>query len=82
MGEQALDWEPEDGDWRVVLMNDDAARGVDSEMSIGAELDPVLWIGIGLLVAGALFAAGAALVITAGSRRHSRRAHAAESGSG
>ena len=26
-GEQTLDWEPEDGDWRVVLMNDDAARG-------------------------------------------------------
>ena len=71
MGEQALDWEPEDGDWRVVLMNGDAARGVDSEMSIGAELDPVLWIGIGSLVAGALFAAGAALAITAGARRRS-----------
>jgi hypothetical protein len=68
-GEQALDWEPEDGDWRVVLMNDDAARGVDAEMSIGAELDSVLWIGIGVLVAGALFAAGAALAITAGARR-------------
>jgi hypothetical protein len=76
MGEQALDWEPEDGDWRVVLMNDDAARGVDAEMSIGAELDPVLWIGIGLLVAGALFALGAALAITAGARRRTGHSHA------
>jgi hypothetical protein len=68
-GEQALDWEPENGDWRVVVMNNDAARGVSAEMSIGAELDSVLWIGIGLLVAGGLLAAGAALAITAGARR-------------
>ncbi len=68
-GEQTLDWEPEEGDWRVVVMNEDAARGVSAELSIGAELDAVLWIGIGLLVAGGLFAAGAALAITAGVRR-------------
>ena len=68
-GEQTLDWEPVDGDWRVVLMNTDASRGVSSDMSIGAELDTVLWIGIGLLVVGALFAAGAALAITGGVRR-------------
>jgi hypothetical protein len=49
-------------------MNEDASRGVSSEMSIGAELDSILWIGIGLLVAGALFAAGAALAITSAFR--------------
>ena len=68
-GEQTLDWEPKDGEWRVVLMNEDASRGVSSEMSIGAELDTILWIGIGLLVAGGLLAAGAAAAITAGARR-------------
>jgi hypothetical protein len=68
-GEQTLEWEPEDGDWRAVLMNEDASRGVSSDMSIGAELDSLLWIGIGLLAAGALFAAAAALAITAGVRR-------------
>ena len=68
-GEQTLEWEPEDGLWRVVLMNADATRGVSSDMSIGAELDSVLWIGIGLLVAGGLLAAGAAAAITAGARR-------------
>jgi hypothetical protein len=68
-GEQALDWEPEDGFWRVVVMNEDASRGVSADMSIGAELDPVLWIGVGLLVFGALLAAGAALAVTAGARR-------------
>ena len=68
-GEQTLDWEPEEGLWRVVVMNDDAARGVSAELSIGAELDSILWIGIGLLVAGGLLAAAAALAITAGARR-------------
>ena len=70
-GEQTLDWEPEDGEWQVVVMNDDAARGVSSDLAIGAELDSVLWIGIGLLVFGALLAAAAALAITAGARRTS-----------
>jgi hypothetical protein len=70
-GERTLEWEPEDGDWRAVVMNEDASRGVSAELSIGAELDTILWIGIGLLVAGALFAAGSALAITAATRRRS-----------
>jgi hypothetical protein len=68
-GERTLEWEPEDGDWRAVVMNEDASRAVSADLSIGAELDSILWIGIGLLVAGALFAAGSALAITAATRR-------------
>jgi Domain of unknown function (DUF4389) len=68
-GEVTVDWKPEDGQWRVVLMNADVARGVSSDMSIGAELDSVLWIGVGMLLAGGLLAAGAALAITAATRR-------------
>ena len=68
-GEQTLEWEPEDGDWRIVVMNEDGSRGVSSELSIGAELDSVLWIGIGALVLGARLAALAALASTAGVRR-------------
>jgi hypothetical protein len=67
-GERTLDWEPEEGDWRVVLMSEDASRGVSSDLSIGAELDSVLWIGIASLAVGALLAALAALAITAGIR--------------
>jgi Domain of unknown function (DUF4389) len=68
-GEQTLEWEPEDGSWNVVLMNADGSRGVAAELSIGGELDPLIWIGVGLLVGGALLAAAAALAITAGIRR-------------
>ena len=50
-------------------MNSDGSRGVSSDMSIGAELDSVLWIGLGLLGLGVLFAAGTALAITGAVRR-------------
>jgi len=68
-GEQTLEWEPEDGSWNVVVMNADGSRGVAAELSIGGELDPLIWIGVGLLVGGLLLAAAAALAITAGIRR-------------
>ncbi|HEU0248758.1 MAG TPA: DUF4389 domain-containing protein [Gaiellaceae bacterium] len=68
-GEQTLEWQPEDGSWSAVVMNSDASRGVASELSIGAELDAALWVGIVLLVVGALLAALAALAITSGARR-------------
>jgi len=68
-GEQTLEWEPEDGSWSVVVMNSDGSRGVASELSIGAELDAALWVGIVVLVIGALLAALAAIAITVGARR-------------
>ena len=68
-GEQTLEWEAEDGSWSAVVMNSDGSRGVASELSIGAELDAALWVGIVVLVVGALLAALAALAITAGARR-------------
>jgi hypothetical protein len=68
-GEQQLTWEPADGEWRVVLMNADSEPGVEADVSIGAELDSVLWIGLGMLGVGVLFAAGTALAITGAVRR-------------
>ena len=68
-GEQTLEWEPEDGRWNAVVMNADGSRGVAADLSIGVELDPLIWIGVALLVAGGLLAAAAALAITAGIRR-------------
>jgi hypothetical protein len=68
-GEQTLEWEPEGGSWNVVVMNADGSRGVAAELSIGGELDSLIWIGVGMLVGGGLLAAAAALAITAGIRR-------------
>jgi hypothetical protein len=41
---------------------------VSADLSIGAELDSIVWISVGLLVVGGLLAVGAALAITAGIR--------------
>jgi Domain of unknown function (DUF4389) len=68
-GEQTLEWEPEDGRWNAVTMNADGSRGVAADLSVGAELDPLIWIGVGLLVVGGFLAAAAALAITAGVHR-------------
>ena len=66
-GEQSLEWNLEDGSWRVVVMNADGSRPVAAELQIGARSDllgPLTWTllissvaaliaGIGLAVAGA-----------------------------
>jgi hypothetical protein len=70
-GEQVVDWDVVDGTWRVVVMNADGSPAVAADLSIGAELDALIWIGVGLLIAGALFALGAAGLIYAGMRKTS-----------
>jgi hypothetical protein len=49
-GEQSIDWQIEDGDWSIVLMNADGSLGVDAEVSAGADipfLDELGWSAIG-----------------------------------
>ena len=65
-GEQVLDWNVEDGDWVVVVMNADASSGVTADLRIGAEIDSLIWIGVGLLGAGLLLGLVAAGLIYVG----------------
>ena len=37
-GERALTWDVDDGDWSVVVMNEDGSRGVDAGVSAGVRL--------------------------------------------
>jgi hypothetical protein len=71
-GTQALTWEPESGDWVAVLMNPDASADVRARLSIGAELDPLLWIGIGVLAVGAVVFLLGVLGIALGASRARR----------
>jgi hypothetical protein len=71
-GTQSLTWDPEDGDWVVVLMNEDGSSGVEADLSIGAEVDPLLWIGIGTLLGGLLVLLLGALGIAVGATRAAR----------
>ena len=57
-GEQTLTWDVEEGEWSVVVMNADASRGVDVDVSVAARLGFLIWVAVGLLLAGALVAVG------------------------
>jgi hypothetical protein len=49
-GERSVEWEIEDGDWSVVVMNADGSLGVDADVSAGAKiafLDELGWSAIG-----------------------------------
>ena len=69
-GDQVLDWDVEDGDWVIVVMNPDGSAGVTADLRIGAEVDPLIWIALGVLRrADVLLGLGAAALIYVGSRR-------------
>jgi hypothetical protein len=49
-GSQIVDWEIEDGDWSVVVMNADGSLGVDADVSAGADvpfLNELGWTALG-----------------------------------
>jgi hypothetical protein len=72
-----LTWEVESGDWTVVLMNEDAGRGVDVDARLGIEVGWFLPAAIGLLVAGLVLLAGGTVLAIAGGRGLARPAEPA-----
>lgn len=68
-GTQTLDWQLEDGNWSVVVMNPDGSSGVDANVSAAAKIDWLDTAGWILLGTGVLLGGGAAALIVAGSRR-------------
>ena len=67
-GRQSVEWPVEKGSWDVVVMNADATRGVRADVSVGARIPLILWLGIGLLCAGGLFAVGSGVLTYLGAR--------------
>jgi hypothetical protein len=68
-GEQALSWDAESGRWTAIVMNADAASGIDVEADAGIKLDWAIWAGLGMFVVGLLVSAGAVSVILLIGRR-------------
>ena len=68
-GRRTLDWDVRDGNWSVVVMNADASRGVDADVSAGVSIGFLDELGWGLLGGGALLLIGAAGIAYAGLRR-------------
>ena len=77
-GEQTLTWDADFGRWTAVVMNADAARGIDVDADAGVKLDWVIWAGLGMFVVGLLMSAGAVIVIVIVGRHADRGAAAAQ----
>jgi hypothetical protein len=69
-GTRTVTWDPANGSWTVVVMNADGRPWIDVRTDLGARVPALPWIALGLLLAGAVFAAGAALLIAGAIRRH------------
>ena len=76
-GEQTLMWSPESGSWSAVVMNADASSGIAADLRVGAEANFLIWLAIGLLVAGAILLLGGAGLIYLGARHAGAPAAAA-----
>ena len=73
-GPQTLRWDPANGSWSVVVMNASGRPGIHVRTDLGATYPSLLPIAVGLLAAGAVFGAGAALLIAGAIRRRASRA--------
>jgi len=72
-GARTLKWNPHSGSWTVVVMNTNGKPGIGVRADLGARMPAVIWIAIGLLIAGAVFLAGGGMLI-AGAIRGRRAA--------
>lgn len=68
-GSQTVEWEVAEGNWSVVVMNADASPGVEAQVSLGAKVGFVFWVGLGLVIGGAILLAGGGTMIYFGGRR-------------
>jgi hypothetical protein len=72
IGDNRIDWDPEDGVWTAVAMNAGGTRGVAIDAEIGAKPGWVLWAGVGLTIVGLVLSVGGTIVILLVGRRASR----------
>ncbi len=72
-GTQTLTWEPEDGDWTMVVMNQDGSAGVDANADVGFTVPflprAVHWLLVASLLSGAAGALGLRFLQVSGRRR-------------
>ena len=71
-GVQTMNWEAEEGNFAIVVMNADGSRPVRAAVTAGARAPIVLYIGIGLLVIALILGAVGFAMIRSDSRSRSR----------
>jgi hypothetical protein len=62
-GVQTIEWDAREGQWAVAVMNADGSRAVAADVSVGAKLAVLPWVGGALLLLGLLgMAVGGGLI--------------------
>jgi hypothetical protein len=66
---EPLVWDVADGRWSIVAMNADGSRGVALDAELGARIEILRWLGLGMLVGGAVLLAVGVVLIRRARRR-------------
>jgi hypothetical protein len=66
---QTIVWEPDNGNWTIVVMNADGSAGVTADVAVGAELPWLGWAALGLLVGAGFGLLLAALMLAVAVRK-------------
>jgi hypothetical protein len=64
----AVNWEVAEGSWVAVLMDADGSRAVQADLTFGARVGWLIWVALGLLIAGLLVLAAGVAMIFFGAR--------------
>jgi Domain of unknown function (DUF4389) len=60
----AISWNLAKGNWAAVVMNEDGSRIVAADVTFGARVGWLIWVALGVLIAGLLvLAAGVAMIV-------------------
>jgi Domain of unknown function (DUF4389) len=68
-GVQNVTWQPQEGDWVVVVMNADGSPGIAVDADVAAELPILTWVAVGLVAVGLVLLLGAAVPLYLAVRR-------------
>jgi hypothetical protein len=68
-GTVTLEWGVQDGDWTAVIMNADITAPVVADVILGARVDIIFPIGLGMLIGGLILLGVGILLIVLGARR-------------
>ena len=69
LGQDAtVSWDIAEGSWVAVVMNEDGSRLVAADLTFGARVGWLIWIAIGVLIAGLLVLAAGVVMIFFGAR--------------
>jgi hypothetical protein len=64
-----ISWKVRDGDYRIVVMNADGTRGVETQSELGVDVPWAPGLGIGIGIAGVLLAGAGIAAVAFGARR-------------